>query len=78
MIWNIEKCEIKHCLQGHTSEVVAVSFTADQATIASLNSFGHVILWDVEQGTQITALEQINRHVDIVFNRDGDRLLALR
>ena len=65
-------------LQGHKDWVNHVAFSPEGTRLASANSDGTIILWDVEQHTMLGALLQGHENSvnHVAFSPDGKRLAS--
>jgi len=71
------KGDLKHSLPSHKDAPNAMDLSPDGKTMASGGWDKKIILWDVEQKTQITTLEGHNSEVkSLFFSNDGSKLLS--
>jgi WD40 repeat protein len=95
-IWNAATGERLHVLRGHeertpthfTSMLYCCAFSADGGRLATGDRVGHVVIWDVAEGRQVTSVEapllytwdgvQRNRSIGgvraLAFSPDGTHL----
>jgi WD40 repeat protein len=76
VVWNLATRRIHTQLEGHTSQVVALSWSPDGATLASASWDGTVRLWDIPAGAVKARLNQ-GGVWPVAFSPDGGTL-ALR
>ena len=76
-LWDVATQTEVATLEGHTSGIVAVSFSApDGALLATGGDEGAVILWDVLTRERIVAFGHTDRITSVSFSPDGTTLAA--
>jgi WD40 repeat protein len=76
-LWNISTGEEVFTLQGHTSDIVRIVFSADGQLLASASADGIVRIWDAGAGRETIALHSHAPSHDLeclAFSPDGRRL----
>ena len=63
-------------LEGHTSYVYSVNFSADGKTLASGSSDNTIKLWNVETGEEIRTLSHTSYVYSVSFSADGKTLAS--
>ena len=79
-VWDRKTWQEHLSFKGHESDVWAVAFTPDSATLASGNGDwnrpGHVKLWDVQSGQQTDAFQHTGEVLSLAISPDGRYLAA--
>ncbi len=97
-IWEAATGRLVHELRGHDestpqhfpSMLFACAFTPDARTLATADKVGHIMIWDVESGQKVAALEAPTMYTwdpvqrrhsiggirSLAFSPDGSRLAA--
>ena len=76
-LWDVATQTEVATLEGHTSGIVSVSFSApDGALLATGGDEGTVILWDVLKRERIVAFGHTDRITSVSFSPDGTTLAA--
>ena len=77
ILWDVVSGTRQATLQGHTNEVLSVSFSPDGSTLASGSFDETVILWDVVSGTRQATLQGHTALVlSVSFSPDGSTLAS--
>jgi WD40 repeat protein len=58
-VWDVKEREFSRILYGHSSPVIAVTYSPDGSRLASM-SWSEMIIWDTETGAQVHTLEILN------------------
>jgi len=79
-VWDAETCKEHLSFKGHESDVWAVAFTPDSATLVTGNGDwnrpGHVKLWEVKSGKQTDSFQHTGEVLSLAVSPDGRYLAA--
>lgn len=75
-LWNIETVSQSRLLRGHTDEVVALAYSPDARLLASASRDGSVRVWDVLDGSEVSALTGDTPATTVAFAPDGRTLMT--
>lgn len=79
-VWDLKTWKEHLSFKGHESDVWAVAFTPDSATLVSGNGDwnrpGHVKLWDVQNGHQTNTFQHTGEVLSLAVSPDGRFLAA--
>ena len=77
-LWDVDTGQQKGSLTGHTSDVVGLAFSPDEATLASGSRDGSIRFWDFAEAAEKASItghtSGINR---IAFSPDGGTLVSV-
>lgn len=75
-VWDLERLERRHQLNGHEDLVTGVSVAANGARAASVSRDGHLLVWDLDDGQLLCDLGPVVGSLSAVLMSD-DGTLAL-
>jgi WD40 repeat protein len=76
-VWDPATGEELHVLTGHTSTISHLTFSPDDALIATAGFDGQARVWDVDTGQELVVLTGHSGAVnDVAFTPDGAQLIT--
>jgi len=67
-VWNLQKCELKFNLYGHRQQINCVTVSPDGSLCASGGKDGWAMLWDLNEGGNLSTLEAGKEVNSLVFS----------
>ncbi|KAI9695436.1 MAG: hypothetical protein M1820_008621 [Bogoriella megaspora] len=69
-VWDLSKSKCPKILEGHSDNIISVSFSGDSKRLASASNNGSIKIWDVDSGKCIKTHELDRRFESVAFFRD--------
>jgi len=77
IVWDKEKGEILHKLEGHTKVVNSAKYNLDGSKIISASNDNTIKIWDSNTGTLLTTLEGHTKGVECaIFSPNGNQIVS--